>query len=160
VRGAAVLGGIVLVLAGLYFLRYSIEHGLIPPAVRVAIGIVFGVGAILAGERLRPRGYRVTADALAGAGVAILYAAFWAANRLYDAMIPAAAAFGLMALVTAAAGALAWRHRSQLIAGLGLVGGGADGGGVGEGDSRKAEQASGGCFHAHEIQHPGARLPV
>ena len=98
VRGAAVLGGIVLALAALLFLKYSIEHGLIPPIVRVIAGVVAGVGAIWGSEVLRKRDYETTANSLAGSGVVILYAAFWAANRLYG-LIPTAPAFGLMILV-------------------------------------------------------------
>ena len=122
VRGAAVLGGIVLALAALLFLKYSVEHGLIPPIVRVIAGVVGGIGAIWGSEMLRRRQYETTANSLAGSGVVILYAAFWAANRLYG-LIPTVPAFGLMILVTVACGMLAWRHNSLVIAVLGLVGG-------------------------------------
>ena len=122
VRGAAVLGAVVLALAALLFLKYSIEHGLIPPIVRVIAGALAGVGSIWGGEALRKRTYVTQANALAGAGVVILYASFWAAHRLYG-LIPASVGYGLMILVTVACGALAWRHRSLVIAVLGLVGG-------------------------------------
>jgi uncharacterized membrane protein len=72
VRGAAVLGGIVLALAGILFVRYSIEHGLISPALRVAMGILAGLASIATSEWLRKRAYRVNADALAGAGIVLL----------------------------------------------------------------------------------------
>ena len=98
VRGAAVVGAAILGLAGLLFLKYSIEHGLIPPAVRVAAGL------------------------LAGAGVVLLYASVWAARTLY-ALIGSGFAFVLMVLVTVACGVLSWRHRSRVIAVLGLAGG-------------------------------------
>ena len=116
------LGGVVLALAALLFLKYSIEHGLIPPIVRVIAGIVAGLGAIWGAETLRKRSYVTQANALAGAGVVILYASLWAANRLYG-LIPASVGYGLMILVTVACGALAWRHRSLVIAVLGLAGG-------------------------------------
>ena len=122
VRGAAVLGSIVLALAGFLFLKYSIEHGLIPPAVRVAIGVAVGLGAILGAEALRRRDYAVTADALSGAGIVLLYASFWACHVLYR-LTGAGTTFVLMVLVTAAAGVLSWRHRSLTIAVLGLAGG-------------------------------------
>ena len=50
VKGAAVLGGIVLALAAVMFLRYAIEHELIPPIVRVAIGFATGIAAIAISE--------------------------------------------------------------------------------------------------------------
>ncbi len=121
-RGAAVLGGIVLALAGILFVRYSIERGLISPALRVAMGILFGLGSIAWSLRLRSRGYRINADALAGAGIVLLYAALWAAHSLYG-FIGAGPAYALMSLVTVACGLLSWRHASMLIAVLGLAGG-------------------------------------
>jgi uncharacterized membrane protein len=122
VRGAAVAGGVVLALAALLFFKYSVEHGLIPPIVRVVLGVAAGVAAIWASEMLRKRGYEPAANALAGAGVVVLYGALWAANRLYD-LLPTAAAYASMVVVTLACGVLAWRHRSLVIAILGLAGG-------------------------------------
>jgi len=122
VRAAAVLGGTVLALAGLYFFRYSIEHGLIPPWLRVVIGTLAGLACLVAAEwRLRARN-AVTANALSGAGIAILYAAFWAARTRYDLIGPGLA-FAGMAAVTAACTALAARHASLVIAAIGLLGG-------------------------------------
>ncbi len=122
VRGAAVLGGIVLALAGIYFVRYSIEAGWVPPMVRITLALLAGVAAILAGEALRKRDYAFSANGLAGAGVVMLYAAIWAGRNLY-ALFGSGLAFALMALVTVAGGVLSWRYRSQVIALLGLVGG-------------------------------------
>lgn len=122
IRGAALLGAIVLALAGLLFFQYSIQHGLITPAMRVILGIVVGIGCLAASEWLRPRGIRATPEGLAGAGVVILYAAFWAAHALY-AFIPLTITFVLMALVTAVCGLLAVRHASKVVAVLGLIGG-------------------------------------
>jgi uncharacterized membrane protein len=81
-----------------------------------------GLGAVGGGEVLRKRAYGAAANALSGAGIVILYASIWAAHRLYE-LVPLFLAFGLMALVTAACGLLSWRHRSLVIATLGLVGG-------------------------------------
>ncbi|MDH5528039.1 MAG: DUF2339 domain-containing protein, partial [Nitrospirota bacterium] len=61
-------------------------------------------------------------NGLAGGGIVVLYAAFWAAAALYH-LIPLTAAFVLMALVTATGGLLAVRHGSLVIAVMGLVGG-------------------------------------
>jgi uncharacterized membrane protein len=71
IRAAAVLGGSVLALAGLMFFRYSIEHGLIPPWLRVVVGAATGVACVVGAEwRLRERS-PVTANAHNGAGIAI-----------------------------------------------------------------------------------------
>ncbi|HEY8514164.1 MAG TPA: DUF2339 domain-containing protein [Candidatus Binatia bacterium] len=122
VRGAAVLGGAALALAGLFFFRYSIEHGLIPPWLRVVLGVVLGVGAVGAAESTLRARYAGTANALAGGGLVVLYAAFWASGMLYELVSPGVV-FAAMALVTATACLLSWRHESLVIAVIGLVGG-------------------------------------
>lgn len=122
VRGVAVLGGIVLSLAALYFVRYSIDQGWLSPIVRVALLMVSGVAALGFGERLRRRDHVFPANALQGAGLVMLYAATWAARNLYE-LIPSALSFGLFALITVAGGLLAVRHASMVIAVLGLLGG-------------------------------------
>lgn len=121
VRGAAVLGGAVFILAGILFFKYSIDHDLIPPAVRVAFGVGTGLACILISEKLKRR-YEMTSNPLAGAGTAILYAAFWAARVRYQ-LIGIELAFGLMALTTAASCLLSIRRGSLVLAVLGLVGG-------------------------------------
>jgi uncharacterized membrane protein len=122
VRGAAALGACVLVIAGLYFFKYSIEEGLISPPLRVLLGTGVGLGGLFAAERrLRPK-HAVLANWLAGAAIAILYTAFWSANALYG-LVGAPLAFGLMIAVTAAACALSARHGASAIALLGLLGG-------------------------------------
>lgn len=121
-RGTAVGGGILFALAGIFFVRYAVESGWLAPPVRVALGLLAGLGALAASELLRRRDYGPTADALAGGGVVVLYASTWAARMLYE-LVPATVAFGLMALITAAAIALAWRRRSLVVALLGLAGG-------------------------------------
>ena len=122
IRGAAVLGAIVLALAAVMFLRYTIEHDLIPPIVRVAIGVIVGLASIAASEALRKRDYTTTADALAGGGIVVLYVSTWSARVLYE-LIGTGFAYGLMILITVTCGLLSWRHRARLTAVLGLVGG-------------------------------------
>jgi uncharacterized membrane protein len=123
VRGAAVAGGVVLFLAAIYFLRYSIEAGLLPPPVRIVLSALAGVGCVTTSElgRVRAR-YARTAEALAGSGIVILYATFWAARSLY-ALIPIGLAFAGMIGVTVACAVLAYRRSALVIAALGLAGG-------------------------------------
>src|SRR5262249_53490088 len=122
VRGAAALGACVLVIAGLYFFKYSMEQGLISPSLRVVLGTLVGLGGAVGSELMLRRKYTVLANWLAGAGVAILYTAVWAAHSAYQ-LIGSGMAFGLMTLVTLACGLLALRHDAMVIALLGLASG-------------------------------------
>jgi uncharacterized membrane protein len=118
-------GGITLALAGIFLVRFSIEAGLLTPAVRVTLSFVFGL-ALLAGAETayrfegRLRDPRVR-QALAGAGLATLYAGFYLAGSQYG-LIASGAAFLGLAAVTAAAILLSFRFGLPCAV-LGLVGG-------------------------------------
>ncbi|MCB9628076.1 MAG: DUF2339 domain-containing protein [Sandaracinaceae bacterium] len=122
VRGIALLGALTLVVAGVYFFRYSVEHGLITPAMRVILGVLVGLVCVGVSEKpLRAR-HALLANFIAGAGVAILYLASWSSGGLYE-LVPRPVAFALMAVTTAVCCALAVRHRALSIAMFGLLGG-------------------------------------
>lgn len=122
VRGAALLGGILLALAGLLFFKHSLEQGWVTPRMRVLNGSLVGLGALVASELLRRREFRFAPAAVAGAGVVILFATCWASYGLYG-FLPALVALPLMALLTATCAWFALRLESQFVAVLGLVGG-------------------------------------
>jgi len=122
VRGAAVAGGVVLSLAAILLFKYTIDHALITPALRVALGVLGGTAALAASQWLHSRGQRWGADALAGGGVVALYAAIWAAHTLYG-LLPFGFAGAFMVLVTTACGFLALKRPSLLVGLLGLAGG-------------------------------------
>lgn len=109
-----------------WFLKWSIEKELVGPAARVAISALVGVGLAIWGMKLLGKKYHVIGQGLLGGGLLIMYLSAYAAGptmyRLFDAYsLPAT--FGLMILITLAAGILAVRTNSLLIAIVGLVGG-------------------------------------
>lgn len=115
--------GIIIVLAGVaFFLRYSIEKGLMGPLGRVILSLAAGAALIALGVRMLFKKYHLLGQGLSGAGFVMLYFAFYAAAMMYRLM-PQPAAFGLMACVTIAAGVLAVLYQSLGIALLGVVGG-------------------------------------
>lgn len=122
VRGAAWLGAVALVIAGTLFAKYSIENDLVKPPLRIAFLILLALTALGSSEfLLRPR-YATTANAICGGGIAILYAALFAAHNLYSlvGLIPT---FALMGLTTVTAALLALRYENMYIAVLGMLGG-------------------------------------
>ena len=116
------IAGAALLLAAVFFLRYSISQGWLMPPVRMTIGIIVGVGLLILCELKAARKYPVTANAMDASAIAILFSTFFAARVRWDLIIPVAA-FGLMVLVTAVAVLLSIRRDSIFIALLGLVGG-------------------------------------
>ncbi|HEX3578796.1 MAG TPA: DUF2339 domain-containing protein [Thermoanaerobaculia bacterium] len=116
------IAGIALVLAALFFLSYSVEHGWLSPPVRASLGLATGIILLLVCELRVARGYAFTANAMDGAGIAILYATLFAMHALWH-LLPASAVFVLMLIVTAIAVLLSIRRDSVFIALLGLVGG-------------------------------------
>lgn len=107
------IGGAALVLAGFFLVRWSLDTGLLGPAIRVLLAALFAIALVVASEAAR----RVPATAddprigqvLAGAGVASAYGTLYLAAALYD-LVAALPAFILMIGVTAAGLALALRH--------------------------------------------------
>jgi hypothetical protein len=116
------IAGVALLLAAVFFLRYSINQGWLLPQVRMTIGILVGVGLLVLCELKAARKYPVTANAMDASAIAILFSTFFAAHVLWNLLgdIPA---YGLMILVTAVAVLLSIRRDSVFIALLGLVGG-------------------------------------
>ncbi|HYN41215.1 MAG TPA: DUF2339 domain-containing protein, partial [Thermoanaerobaculia bacterium] len=116
------VAGVMLVVAAISFLRYSIDHGWLTAPLRMAIGLLTGIALLVVCELKAARKYPVTANALDGAAIAVLFSTFFAAHALWK-LIPAIPTFGLMVLVTAVAVLLSVRRDSIFIALLGLVGG-------------------------------------
>ncbi|MGB3469587.1 MAG: DUF2339 domain-containing protein [Erythrobacter sp.] len=118
-------GGIALAIAGIFLVRYAIEAGLFTPVFRVFTSFAFGLGLIAWAEAAfryedRVRDPRVR-QALAGAGIATLFGAFYLAGTAYGLIGPTLAFVGL-AVVTAGAIALSFRFGLPCAV-LGLVGG-------------------------------------
>ena len=122
VRLFSAIAGVALVVAAVFFLRYSLDNGWLQPPVRVVIGVLAGIGLLVACELKAARQYPVTANALDAAAIATLFSTFFAAHSLWN-LIPAIVAFLLLSLVTATAVALSIRRESLFIAVLGLLGG-------------------------------------
>ncbi len=116
------IAGVALLLAAVFFLRYSINKGWLMPQVRMAIGVLVGIGLLILCEIKAARKYPVTANAMDASAIAILFSTFFAARALWN-LIGAIPAFVFMILVTAVAVLLSIRRDSVFIALLGLVGG-------------------------------------
>jgi uncharacterized membrane protein len=115
--------GIVAVLFGVsYFLKYAFENNWIGPAGRVAIGLLAGIGLIVWSERFRNRGHAAFSYSLKAAGIGTLYLSLWGAFQVYH-LIPSAAAFAAMAIVTLATIVLALSQDAELLASFALAGG-------------------------------------
>ncbi len=116
------VAGVALLLAAVFFLRYSIDRGWLMPPVRMAIGLLVGIGLLVLCEMKAARKYPVTANAMDASAIAILFSTFFAAHALWH-IIGSAADFLLLVLVTIVAVLLSIRRDSMFIALLGLVGG-------------------------------------
>ncbi len=114
------LGGIALALAGVFLVKYSIEQGWLSPAVRVGLGILFGLVLLGVAQWMRRQSSNL-GQALTAASVAVLYASLFASTALYD-LIPPALAFVTLAALTFAAIALALRE-GAFVALVGFAGG-------------------------------------
>lgn len=118
------LGGLVLFLAAAYFIKYSFDHDLVPPVVRVSFGFLLGIGLVIGGFLLRQKAYTVTAQTFCATGVVILYAVTFACRSVYHfEVFSPVVTFGLMCLITGSAFLLAVRLDALVVAVLGMLGG-------------------------------------
>lgn len=119
--------GMLAVLGGLsYFLKDAVDLGYIraewfPPIVRVAAGIMLGVGTLVYGERLA-RKTRWFGEGIIALGAGILDVSLYAGGPTFGVLPPLVELAGL-ALVSAAVGAVACVHRSERLAMLGVASG-------------------------------------
>ncbi|CAA6694250.1 Unannotated [Lentimonas sp. CC19] len=119
------VGGVALLMAGFYMVKYSIDSGWLTPTVRLWMTTIFGallcIGGFVIGQRSDSVGNQRIGQALTGAGVACLYFAVYAAVNLYGFLSSGAGFVGMVA-VTALAVGLSLRHGAP-IALMGFIGG-------------------------------------
>lgn len=127
-RWAVWVGGIALALGGIFMVKYSIEAGLLSPAVRLSLAAVFGLVLMAVGEFVRRRTLPVIANAfqnamipgvLTAAGTTTLFAVTYVCYAFYGYFGPLAA-FVLLAAVAFVTLGLSLLH-GQALAGLGLL---------------------------------------
>ena len=118
------IGGFALFLGIAFFVKYSFEHNLIPPELRIAIGFIIGAGLVVGGLLLKRKENAVTAQTLCATGILVLYAVTFACRAYYHfaffGLIPT---FLLMTLITAVAFLLSVRLNAIVVAVLGIAGG-------------------------------------
>ncbi|MCZ7463377.1 DUF2339 domain-containing protein [Rhizobium rhizogenes] len=128
-RWAVWAGGLALALGGIFLVKYSIESGLLSPAVRLSLAAIFGLVLGLAGEAIRRKAVPGIATAysnamipgvLTAAGALTLFGVVYAAYGIYG-YIGSGTAFILLGLVAFATIGLSLLH-GQALAGLGLLG--------------------------------------
>ncbi|EGJ22166.1 hypothetical protein RSWS8N_08790 [Cereibacter sphaeroides WS8N] len=127
---AFTLSAVSLALAGIFFVQYGIEQGLLPPALRVAAAVGFGGALVAAGEWIRRRGgdgeeapALLLPSTFSAAGLVSIYGGIVAGRLLYGLYGPELTLVGLVA-TTLGAVLLGWRH-GPFLAAMGLVGAGA-----------------------------------
>lgn len=114
-----------LALAGVFFVQYGMEHGLLPPGLRVVFGLAFGAALVGVGEWLRRRHGDQGAQVLlpqvfSGAGIVSAFAAVVAARLLYSLITVEMAFLGQVAIAGIAIW-LGWIN-GPLLAAVGLIG--------------------------------------
>ena len=128
-RWAVWVGGVALALGGIFLAKYSIESGLLSPAVRLSIAAIFGFALFAAGEIVRrrqapeaglPFRTAMIPGILTAAGAVTLFGVLYIAHAFYG-YLGTLTAFALLAAVGLATLALSLMH-GQALAGLGLAG--------------------------------------
>lgn len=113
--------GIVITLIGVAIgAKYSIDHQLISPLMRILMSYLVGIALLGTGLKLK-QNYRNYSAVLVSGAMAIMYFITYFAFSLYD-LIPQVTAFVLMVIFTIATVYAALEYNRQVIAHIGLVG--------------------------------------
>ncbi len=115
------VGAAALVVGVGFFIKYAFDNQWIGETARIILGVITGMVLMGFGEYWKEK-YGKYAQTLTGGGIAILYLSIYSAFAFYS-LIGVYPAFLLMSIVTLAAGVLAVRYNSAVIAFLGIVGG-------------------------------------
>ena len=119
VRIGAAMG---IVVAG-YAFKYVVDNDWIGPLGRVGVGWLVGAGLLATGALLSRRGQKthaVFAQGILGLGLALLLVTSYASFAFYH-LLSAMVAFGIVAVLCAFGGALAYAYRSQAVLVLSLL---------------------------------------
>jgi len=116
------IGALALILGVGFFLKYAFDNNWLSETMRVLIGAAIGAGLLLVGRRSHQRDFRIFAQGLIGAGIAILYLSAYASFNFYQ-LVPQEGALLLMAGVTALAIWQALTYDALAISVLGWAGG-------------------------------------
>ena len=100
--------------------KYSIDHDLISPLVRIILGYLVGLSLLGFGIKLKEKYENYSAVLVSGA-MAIMYFMTFAAYSFYG-LFPQIFAFAFMVILTAVAVMAAIKYNLQVIAHIGLVG--------------------------------------
>lgn len=100
--------------------KYSIEHQLMSPAMRITLGYILSLAMLFTGYRLKSRYLNYSAVLVSGA-ITIMYLLTYAAHNFFH-LIPLPLAFGLMVMFTIGAVYAAIQYNKQIIAHIALVG--------------------------------------
>ncbi|SPH16865.1 hypothetical protein DEA8626_00379 [Defluviimonas aquaemixtae] len=121
------ISALSLALAGVFFVQYGAERGLLPPEARVTAALLFGLALVAVGEWLRRRygddersSTAYLPSAFSGAGIVSIFAGVLAARQLYG-LIGSELAFAGFVAAAALAMILGWFH-GPFLAAFGLIG--------------------------------------
>ena len=118
------IGGLALFLGVAFFVKYSFDNNLVPPALRVALGFLAGLGLLVGGVVMSRKNYPALSHTLCATGIVILYAVTFACRSVYHfRFFGTVPTFLLMVLITTIAFLLAVRLNALVVAILGMLGG-------------------------------------
>ena len=115
--------GIIALLIGVsYFIKYAFDNKWIGASAIIGLAIVGGIALIAWSELFRRKGFAGFSYSLKAIGIGTLYLALWGACHIYH-LIPGAASFVAMIVVTVFTMFLALKQDAEILAGFAMIGG-------------------------------------
>jgi uncharacterized membrane protein len=115
--------GIFALLFGVaFFLKYAFDNNWIGPAGRITLGLLAGIAVVVWSEHFRKTGNALFSYSLKAVGIGTVYLSLWGAYQIYH-LVPSAAAFAAMIVVTASTVTLALTQDAEILAVYAIIGG-------------------------------------
>ncbi len=108
------IGGFILLLGIIFWIKYALEQELLSPVMRIALGSLAGIGMWVAGVLLKKPNVKTTSDTLCACGLCTFYAIWFSAYYFYHLVSPAVS-FTILSLVALASFATAIWKNAQYI---------------------------------------------
>lgn len=116
------IGVLAIILGVSFFLKYAFDNNWIGPLGRIVLGLLVGLGMIIAGEYTHRKNYKIFAEGLIAGGSSILYLSIYVAVNFYN-LIDALPGLVFMIVVTLFAGTFALRFNSSRVIAFSIIGG-------------------------------------
>ena len=108
------IGGFILLLGVIFWIKYALENDLISATMRIAMGTLTGIALWFTGALMRKPNVKTTSDTLCACGLCILYSVWFSAYYFYQ-MTTTTQTFAILSMIALASfGTAVWKNAQYI----------------------------------------------